>query len=110
MRTDFAVTVRGAKMRLIDSGELAKRLWECVQNQKAKVETKEDTNEHEYHLGKMSGYFNALKIVDAAPTIDPVKHGKWIMVTDGGNFEQMRCSECGRVVTRTYGFLFAGSK
>ena len=44
------------------------------------------------------------------PTIDPVKHGKWVRVTDGGDFEQMCCSECGRAVYSTYGFHLSGIK
>ena len=76
-------------MRLIDADELSERLVKCVQNRKAIVETKKDNKEHEYHLGKMSGYYAALKIVDAAPTIDPVKHGKWI-----ADKYTKKCSEC----------------
>jgi len=30
--------------------------------------------------------------IDAMPTIDPVKHGRWI---DGTSFGGVRCSECG---------------
>ena len=90
-------------MRLIDADELAKRLWECVQNRKAIVETKEDTNEHEYHLGKMNGYFNALKIVDAAKTIDPVKHGKLL---DGIVSFHWTCSECGCHLRKDLGQVF----
>lgn len=48
--------------------------------------------------------------LEEAPTADHIKHGKWVRVTDGGDFEQMCCSECGRVVYSTYGSRLAGIK
>lgn len=95
--------------RLIDADALEEHLAKCVSNRKAKVEASNDYETHEYHLGKMSGYVNAKRIVADAPTIDPVKHGVWLkypgtLVSDDGLWGETLCdcSECGwtkRIVT-----------
>lgn len=78
-------------MRLIDADALKERLAKCIDNRKAQVEQSTTEGQHEYHLGKMSGYVMASKIVDELPTIDPVKHGKWIGTWEKGAYT---CSEC----------------
>jgi len=68
-------------MRLIDADALEEHLAKCVSNRKAKVEASNDYETHEYHLGKMSGYVNAKRIVADAPTIEPSEM-QWIYVDD----------------------------
>ena len=48
--------------------------------------------------------------IEAAPTIDQVKHGKLIASeeTNSGGLIRMVCSECNRVVYSTYGLRLGG--
>ena len=49
------------------------------------------------------------EIIEEQPTIDPVKHGKIIESeeTNSGGLIRMVCSECGKVIYRTYGCRLA---
>lgn len=44
----------------------------------------------DYMLGLHEGINTARKLIDNAPTIDPVKPGRWVEHDD-----DMECSECG---------------
>lgn len=44
---------------------------------------------------KVEYAYAAMEIVDKQPTIDPVKHGRWIAgCTNGAGTEYCYCSEC----------------
>lgn len=61
-------------MRLIDANKLRKEI---------------DKQAYPYRDSTANDiYFSVLHLLAEAPTVEPVRHGKW---------EGLRCSECGRV-------------
>jgi len=44
------------------------------------------------------------KAIDDAPTVDPVKHGRWINANEGlwNTVEVLKCSVCGEIDNRMY--------
>ena len=58
---------------LISRQAAKEHLQNCVENRKAIVESSKAEKEHEYHLGQMNAYVNAVRIIDRLPTIEPKK-------------------------------------
>lgn len=79
-------------MRLIDADVLAEELWRIRRN----LQMMDDTQTADK---MMRGLRRAEEKMEAAPTIDPVKHGKWIEHEwaeeyDGRLISNYECSEC----------------
>lgn len=54
----------------------------------------------EYSLGQRNQYDADRLAIEAVPTIDPVKHGKWVIRSNPGTgWYQVTCPECGEDVT-----------
>ena len=77
--------IEGKRMRLIDGDRLYETLYEIRMDEIAKY-GRNDTK----HCCSLS---TALYEIYNAPTIDPVKHGRWIL--DDEYDDLWRCSECG---------------
>ena len=79
--------------RLIDADQAiaeAERLLELYNLAMAGAETNREIN----HVFKRQELFKAVRaVVKTCPTIDPVKHGRWIVVKD--MVSHIQCSECG---------------
>ena len=81
-------------MRLIDADDvietishyLGKKLYASYPNDKMP----------EFDKGVIDGYARARSVVLETPTVDPVKHGKWIEHIEGDYFWYI-CSSCGKV-------------
>ena len=52
-----------------------------------------------YLQDKKSGAVSMVKLIEEAPTVDLVKHGKWIgvMTEEWCTFDECKCSVCGDV-------------
>ena len=74
-------------MRLIDADELMKHAGNCYDEQG--------------HLLYAVGTGNIM----AAKTIDPVKHGKWLLHEYPDGYYHTECSECGKVYDEMVYFL-----
>ena len=74
-------------MRLIDADALLKNI-ESEINKKTKVILLADYN-HYY----CSGMRNVIRFVKRMPTIDTVKHGRWIIYQEFDH--KLKCSQCG---------------
>jgi hypothetical protein len=72
-------------MRLIDADLLTNGLKTAVGEATLKGDIKPVGFEN-YVISKL------IEVIDAVPTIDPIKHGKWIINSDGF---YPYCSECG---------------
>lgn len=85
-------------MRLIDADELAKKAERVAEMWKKSLENPKNERE-ESDLSKELHLFNAvIAFAKDCPTVDPVKHGWWI-IKGNGNAE---CSRCGYRVSRLY--------
>lgn len=70
-------------MRLIDADALTEELKGAIERN------------HEYHMVVIDNDFKTL--IDDAPIIEPVRHGRWILTETALN-EYANCSECGAQV------------
>ena len=79
--------------RLINADQAvaeAERLLELYNLAMANAENNREIN----HISKRQELFKAVRaVVKTCPTIDPVKHGRWIFVEDMVSY--IKCSECG---------------
>lgn len=48
---------------------------------------------NDYNYFYCAGMRNVIRLVKRLPTVDPVKHGRWIFVGDMVSY--IKCSECG---------------
>ena len=81
-------------MRLIDADQAvaeAERLLELYNLAMAGAETNREIN----HVFKRQELFKAVRaVVKTCPTVEPVKHGRWIHGSSSENI-RVTCSECG---------------
>ena len=86
-------------MRLIDADQAvaeAERLLELYNLAMAGAETNREIN----HVFKRQELFKAVRaVVNACPTVDPVKHGHWIKRNTVGT---ATCSICGGIIYNSY--------
>ena len=75
-------------MRLVDLDALLNEL-----NTKAP----DDSSGFDHDVWLRDGYDFAVDVVKEAPTIDPVKHGKWERLNTA-QYDGFRCSCCGKFV------------
>lgn len=75
-------------MRLID----ADLLINCIRKSLDKEMLKGTIREKGFEVYALTKF---IEIVDAVPTEDPVKHGKWEIKLDDYDSEYMMCSCCG---------------
>ena len=50
-------------------------------------------------------WFSEERIIDREPTIDPVKHGKWVYKGARGRFPICECSVCGNAENADWAIL-----
>lgn len=82
-------------MRLIDADQAiaeADRLFNMYNLAMAGAETNREIN----HVFKRQELFKAVRaVVNACPTIDPVKHGRWTFIEQiSGGYYSYKCSIC----------------
>lgn len=91
--------------RLIDADQAvaeAERLLELYNLAMAGAETNREIN----HIVKRQELFKAVRaVVNTCPTIDPVKHGRWIHIYEMPSGDYFKCSECNHQI-----FLKSGWK
>ena len=91
--------------RLIDADQAvaeAERLLELYNLAMANAENNKEIN----HVFKRQELFKAVRaVVNTCPTVDPVKHGRWIHVDELPSGDYFKCSECNHDV-----FLKSGRK
>ena len=76
-------------MRLIDADELVKR-FKIIANDNWNKQTPTSWG---------AAFSDAIEIVDEQPAIDPVKHGRWVRLTeDGYEPQEYMCSLCCRTI------------
>lgn len=92
-------------MRLIEAGQAvaeAERLLELYNLAMAGAENNREIN----HVFKRQELFKAVRaVVNTCPTIEPVKHGHWILIYELPSGYYFKCSECNHEV-----FLKSGRK
>ena len=79
-------------MRLIDADALLRDI-ESEINKKTKVILLAD-----YNYFYCAGMRNVIKLVKRLPTVDPVKHGRWIHIDELPSGGYFKCSECNRQI------------
>lgn len=93
-------------MRLIDADDVIETISHYLG--KALYASYPNDKMPEFDKGMIDGYARARSIVFETPTVDPVKHGRWIEQEQGDwRFsKEFRCSECGkyRLVTNPAGW------
>lgn len=82
-------------MRLIDADATRKAIFALVGDEAIKQYADQigRTRSNDHYLDAL---IDADDVIDDMPTIDPVRHGRWVY--DGQSIEVMyKCSECGYV-------------
>ena len=91
--------------RLIDADQAvaeAERLLELYNLAMAGAETNRGIN----HIFKRQELFKAVRaVLKTCPTVDPIKHGHWILIYEVPSGNYFKCSECNHDV-----FLKSGRK
>ena len=83
-------------MRLIDADELMKKFYDIEFNAKYEL----------FGVSRdlaLEGLKHIKKALKGMPTIDPVKHGHWILIYEMPRGDYFRCSECNHDVFLKYG-------
>ena len=90
-------------MRLVDADKLEEHLFVGADYDKAIDDGISKTEEEVFAF--KCGWNDALKsVAQFAPTVDPVKHGRWINANEGmwNTVEVLKCSVCGEIDNRMY--------
>lgn len=85
-------------MRLIDADALEKeiRFYDKTLNQNIKHSlTKDFRPSRDFVRGVEDGYCRILSALQAQPTIDPVKHGRWVKLDMHPHLADHKCTACG---------------
>ena len=91
-------------MRIIDADQAvaeAERLLELYNLAMAGAETNREIN----HVSKRQELFKAVRaVVNTCPTVEPVKHGRWIHIDALPIGDYFKCSECNRQIFLHFGW------
>ena len=81
-------------MRIIDADQAVAEAWRLF-NMFNLAMANAETNREINHIFKRQELFKAVRaVVETCPTIDPVKHGHWV-INRKSELLSYKCSECG---------------